>query len=168
MSHQSSTKKPNTLNKLARLYELRQNKAGKQYQQQQATLADAQAKFDQRESDHLAVGNEAERLAMAAESEELASNVRAQQQMQIKRKWLQYDSQKTEYFLNDARSDLETEQQEADRQRSEWMQLRTRHDEFQNQHRAAIKGVRNTQLMLEECEQEEDALGRASGMQHHG
>jgi len=168
MSNQSSTKKPNTLNKLARLYELRQTKAGKLYQQQQATLADAQAKFDQRESDHLAVGDEVEQLALAAESDELASNVRAQQQLQIKRNWLKYDAQKTEYFLNDARSDLDTEQQEADRLRSAWMQLRNRHEQFQDQHRTAVRGVRNAQLMFEECEQEDEALGRCSGVQQHG
>jgi len=168
MSNRCSTNRPQTLNKLARLYDLRQNKARKQYQQQQRSVADAQAKADQRKQDHRAVGAEEQQLSLAANSEELASNIRAQQQIQIKRNWLKYDAQKTEYFLNDALSDLTTEQQEADRLRSQWMQLRNRHDEFHDQHRRAIKSDTHTQMMLEEHEQEEEVSGRNVGAQHHG
>lgn len=168
MSVKSTTNKPQTLSKLARLYDLRQSKARKQYQQQQRCVADARAKVDQCEFDHQAVNAEQQQLSLAAESEELASNIRAQQQIQNKRKWLKYDAQKTEYFLNDSLSDLATEKREADRLRSQWMQLRHRHDEFHDQHRIAIKVDRNSQLMLEEHEQEEEALGRNVGAQHHG
>ncbi len=168
MSDQSSSKTPQTIGKLVRLYDLRQNKARKQYQQQQRSVADAQAKVDQRERDHQAVDAEAQQLSLAANSDELASNLRAQQQIQIKRNWLKYDAQKTEYFLNDALSDLATEQQEADRLRLQWMQLRNRHDEFHDQHRTAIKAALNTQSMFEEQEQEDEALGRHVGVQHHG
>jgi len=168
MSGKSTTKKPQILSKLAHLYDLRQSKARKQYQLQQKCVSDARAKVDQCELDHRAVGAQEQQLSLAAESEALASNIRAQQQIQIKRKWLKYDAQKTEYFLNDALSDLTAETQEADQLRSQWMQLRNRHDEFHHQHRAAIKAGRNNQLMLEEHEQEDEALGRNLGAQHHG
>jgi len=168
MSNRCSTNRPQTLNKLARLYDLRQNQARKQYQQQQRSVVDAQAKVDQRNQDHQNVGAEAQQLNLAANSEALASNIRAQQQIQIKRNWLKYDAQKTEYFLNDALGDLATEQQEADRLRSQWMQLRNRHDEFQHQHRRAIKSDKHAQLMLEEHDQEDEASGRNVGAQHHG
>lgn len=168
MSDQGSTKRPQTLNKLTRLYDLRQNKVRKQYQQQQRSVAAAQAKVDQRKTDHQAVGTQVQQLDQAANSVALASNIRAQQQILVKRNWLKYDAQKTEYFLNDALSDLATEQLEADRLRSEWMQLRNRHDEFHDQHRTAIKANQNSQLMLEEHEQEDEALGRYVGAQHYG
>ena len=131
-------------------------------------MADAQAKVDQRERDHQAVDAEAQQLSLAANSDEFAANLRAQQQIQIKRNWLKYDAQKTEYFLNDALSDLATEQQEADRLRLQWMQLRNRHDEFHDQHRAAIRTALNTLSTFEEHEQEDEALGRHVGVQHHG
>lgn len=168
MSGKSTTKKSQTLSRLARLYDLRQSKARKQYQRQQRCVADARAKVDQCELDHQAVSAEERQLSLAADSEELASNIRAQQQIQVKRKWLKYDAQKTEYFLNDALTDLTTEKQEADRLRSQWMQLRHRHDEFYEQHRTAIKVGLNTQLLLEEHEQEDEALGRNIGAQQHG
>jgi len=168
MSDRCSNNKPRTLSQLARLYDLRQNKARKQYQQQQRSVADAQAKVDQRERDHQAVGLDEQQLSRAANSEALASSIRAQQQIQIKRNWLKYDAQKTEYFLNDALSDLTSEQLEVDRLRAQWIQLRNRHDEFHDQHQTAIKADRNTQLMLEEYEQEEEAPGRNVGAQYHG
>lgn len=168
MFDQGSAKKPHTLNKLVRLYELRQNKARKEYQQQQSSVAVAQAKVDRRERDYQGVVVEAEQLNFAAYSDELASNLRVQQQIQIKRRWLKYDSEKTEYFLNDARCDLTTEQEEADRLRSQWMQLRSRCEKFQDQHRIAIKGNIRSQEMTEEHDQEDEALGLAVGGQHHG
>jgi len=165
---QSSTKNPQTLNKLACLYELRQNKARKLFQLQQRAVADAQAKVDQREHDQQLVDAEVQSLTIAAASKELESNLRAQQQIQVKRHWLKYDAQKTEYFLNDALNDLETETNEANRLRSQWIQLRQRYEQFQDQHRVAINNYRLSQIMLEEREQEDEAHGRDTGAPHPG
>jgi len=154
---------PKSLKHLVRLYELRENKARADYQEQLNAMKSAQETFDRREADHNVVLTEADQLRIAAYSEELSSNVRAQQRIQVKRKWLKYDSEKTQYFLNDARCDLSREKEETTRKRQYWMQLKNRREQFEKEHRVSVKACLIARETHEEREQEDDALNRYLG-----
>ncbi len=157
MTHQPIMQNVDSLEKLVRLYELRQSKARKAYQEQKKSLQQKKQTFELREKEHLAVIGDTALLNNLARSEKHASDLHMQQHITLKRDWLKYDFGKTKYFLNDARFDLNVEQKKAAELKATWMELRIKNEHYEAQLLKARRTQSLTRDSIDESEIEEDS-----------
>lgn len=160
MSTQRAQLNINSMAKLIKLYDLRQAKARKAYQVHQTQVHEAQVKFDKRENEYKVVFEEKAKLQLLEQAPEYASDLCIQQHIALKRRWLQYDFERAQYFLNDARADLLTEKQEAEKLRSAWMQLRAKCERFEAKLVLAKNNAEAAMNLKEEAELEDELVGR--------
>lgn len=163
MSGQSLSMNQPVLKKLMHLQELRQMRAKQAYVKQVTILDEAKANFQKRQQAQADVEAERKQLKRTLADETLCSNVVVQQQVQIKIRWLKYDSEKTQYFFNEAKFDLGVEQGEATKLRAEWMNLESRRENYQIRLNN-VKRLEQVQLdNSEELEMDELVLCQAQG-----
>jgi len=124
------------LNKIVKIYEIRERKARLIYQKQREELTKVQDEFEARYRELLLVEAEDVQLKACENSTQFLSNVQAQQLIRNKRTWLLYDFEKTQYFLDEAEHDLNTTKSELNKKRNHWLKLQRKRIEFESK----IKG----------------------------